>query len=94
MITVEISKDSIVTNGHASELICNSVSVLMWALSISLMKNDAYDLVVKEDDGYEQISFTPTEKTSPIFTGIAECFKALGEQFPDEVKIFYKIKNF
>ena len=90
MITVEITNKSIVTNGHASELICNTVSVLMWSLSISLTTNNAYDLVVKEDDGYEEISYTPTEKTSPIFMGIAECFRALGEQFPDEVKIFYK----
>lgn len=94
MITVEITDKSIVTNGHASELICNTVSVLMWSLSISLLKNEAYDLVVKEDDGYEEISYTPTEKTGPIFYGTVECFKALGEQFPDDVKIFYKIKNF
>jgi uncharacterized protein YsxB (DUF464 family) len=90
MISVEITKKSIVSNGHASELICNSVSVLMWALSMSLLNESAEDLVVKESEGHEEISFKPSKTTIPIFNGIVSCFKAMGEQFPNEIKIFIK----
>jgi len=93
MITVEIGKHSITANGHASEgnyLICNSVSVLLWSLAISLSKAEAYGLEVKEDEGFQMVKFTPTQKTMPIFLGAAECFRLMGEQFPEEIKIFEK----
>lgn len=94
MISVEITEKSIVTNGHASTLICNTVSVLTWALAMSLTKARAKELIVKEDDGYMEIRFTPTKETAPIFNGIVVCFKAMGKQFPDEIKIFIKNEKF
>jgi len=93
MITVEITKNSITANGHASEgnaLICNSVSVLLWALAISLQKAQAFDLYEEEDDGYQHITYTPTEKTAPIFNGVVECFKQMGKQFPNDINVLIK----
>jgi len=70
MIKITIDKNSIEAEGHASKLVCNSVSVLMWALATSLDNSDAKDLNVIESDGYQLVEFTPTEQTKPIFDGL------------------------
>lgn len=91
MITLEITNKSITANGHAKEqLICNSVSVLLWGLCVSLDNAGAYDLEVSEDDGFQQVIYTPTEKTAPIFNGVVEALRRLAGNFPTEVKIFEK----
>jgi len=91
MITLEVTNKSITANGHAKEqLICNSVSVLLWGLCVSLDHAGAYDLEVSEDDGYQQVIYTPTEKTAPIFNGVVEALRRLAGNFPTEVKIFEK----
>lgn len=85
MIKVSIVDNSITASGHASTLICNSVSVLMWALATSLADAVTFE---DEDDGFQTVRYNPTEKTKPIFDGFAECFRQMGEQFPKEIKVF------
>lgn len=91
MVTLEITNKSITANGHAKEqLICNSISVLLWGLCVSLDAAGAYNLEVKEDDGFQQIIYTPTERTAPIFNGMVEALRRLAANYPSEVKIFEK----
>lgn len=88
MIEVMMNNKSIDAEGHASQLICNTVSTLMWSLAMCMNKVNAEDLVVVEGDGKHMVSITPDGITATILDGFIECFKCLGEQFPDEVKIF------
>ena len=92
MINIEIKDNQIEAKGHASTLICNSVSVLMWSLAISLENAKAKDLVVVEDDGYQLVKYEPEDITKMIFNGVAESLALIGAQFPKEVKIRKKNK--
>ncbi len=91
MVVFEITKKSITANGHASEqLICNSISVLLWALAVSLDKANANGLAVEEGNGYQQISYEPTPETVPIFDGFVECIRQIASQYPKEMVVFEK----
>ena len=89
MITINIGNTSIEAKGHASNnLICNSVSVLMWALATSLAHGDAVNLEVIDSDGYQYINYCPDERLQVVFDGFAESLKQIAENFPEEVSIF------
>lgn len=85
MINIKVTDKSIEAKGHASALICNSVSVLMWALATSLVKAEAQNVAVLDSDGYQFIEYTPNGHDRAIFDGIAESLKQMGEQFPEEI---------
>lgn len=87
MIYVEMDKNSIACQGHSKDLICNTVSTLMWALSITLEQEKAKDMVVIEGDGQHMVECLIDDTTRPIMDGFKACFRLLEEQFSDEIKV-------
>jgi len=87
MINISIHDTQITAEGHASTLICNSVSVLMWALAVSLDNAGAKELYVNMGDGYQMVSLLPDDKTEGIFKGISESLKLMAAEYPKEIKI-------
>lgn len=91
MIDVEMDENSIACEGHSEQLLCNTVSTLMWAMSITLDNAKAKDMVVIEGDGKHMVECLPDETTTPIIDGFKECFRILAEQFPEEIKVLESV---
>lgn len=85
MIVVTASKKGIEAKGHATTLICNSVSVLLWSLSVALEDAHAKDLDIKEGDGFQKITFGDAKSARGTYQNIVKSIKLLAEQFPAEI---------
>lgn len=89
MIKITIKDKSIEADGHAiNPYVCNSVSTLMWALTVALEDgSEDSPRGVREGNGYQYVEYKGSDMADTIFKCFVECFVQLAEQFPHEIEI-------